>query len=67
MTVGDKIPEILGIDQDGREIKASDYRGQKIVLLTSSLRHPKIFIKEFGDFLMPFHQHCLSVYILVQR
>ena len=36
-------------------------------LLTSSLRHPKIFIKEFGDFLMPFHQHCLSVYILVQR
>lgn len=36
-------------------------------LLTSSLRHPKIFIKEFGDFLMPCHQHCLSVYILVQR
>ena len=42
---------------------------QRIVayLLTSSLRHPKIFIKEFGDFLMPCHQHCLSVYILVQR
>ena len=32
MTVGDKIPEILGIDQDGREIKSSDYRGRKIVL-----------------------------------
>lgn len=32
MNVGDKIPEILGIDQDGREIKASDYRGRKIVL-----------------------------------
>ena len=32
MNVGDKIPEILGIDQDGREIKASDYRGSKIVL-----------------------------------
>lgn len=32
MTIGDKIPEILGIDQDGREIKASDYRGRKIVL-----------------------------------
>ena len=31
MNVGDKIPEILGIDQDGREIKASDYRGRKIV------------------------------------
>ena len=32
MTIGDKIPEILGIDQDGREIKSSDYRGRKIVL-----------------------------------
>ncbi len=32
MTVGDKIPEILGIDQNGRQIKASDYRGRKIVL-----------------------------------
>lgn len=32
MTVGDKIPEVLGIDQDGREIKSSDYRGRKIIL-----------------------------------
>ncbi len=32
MNIGDKIPEILGIDQDGREIKASDYQGHKIVL-----------------------------------
>ena len=32
MTVGDKIQEVLGIDQDGREIKSSDYRGRKIVL-----------------------------------
>lgn len=32
MNVGDKIPEILGIDQDGREIKSSDYRGKKLVL-----------------------------------
>ena len=32
MNVGDKIPEILGIDQEGREIKASDFRGRKIVL-----------------------------------
>lgn len=32
MNIGDKIPEILGIDQDGREIKASDFRGRKIVL-----------------------------------
>lgn len=34
MKVGDKIPEILGIDQDGNEIKASDYHGRKIVLYT---------------------------------
>jgi len=32
MTIGDKIPEILGIDQNGKEIKSSDYRGRKIVL-----------------------------------
>lgn len=32
MNIGDKIPEILGIDQDGRKIKASDYQGRKIVL-----------------------------------
>lgn len=32
MNVGDKIPEILGHDQDGNEIKAADYRGRKIVL-----------------------------------
>ena len=32
MNIGDKIPEILGIDQDGREIKASDSQGRKIVL-----------------------------------
>ena len=32
MTIGDKIPDILGIDQNGNEIKASNYKGQKIVL-----------------------------------
>ncbi len=32
MNVGDKIPDILGIDQDGNEIKVSDYAGRKIVL-----------------------------------
>lgn len=32
MQVGDKIPEIFGVDQDGKEIKASDYRGRKIIL-----------------------------------
>ncbi len=29
---GDKIPEILGVDQDGKEVKASDYAGSKLVL-----------------------------------
>jgi len=32
MNIGDKIPEILGVDQNGKTIKASDYRGRKIVL-----------------------------------
>jgi len=30
--VGDKAPEILGINQNGNEIKLSDYSGKKIVL-----------------------------------
>ena len=37
------------------------------IFLTSSSCHPKIFIKEFGDFLIPCHQHCLGVNLLVQR
>lgn len=32
MEIGDKIPEILGIDQNGQEIKSSDYKGRKLVL-----------------------------------
>ncbi len=32
MKVGDKAPEILGMDAEGREIKLSDYAGRKIVL-----------------------------------
>ncbi|MCQ2201743.1 MAG: thioredoxin-dependent thiol peroxidase [Bacteroidales bacterium] len=34
MQIGDKIPEILGKDQNGNEIKASDFLGQKLVLYT---------------------------------
>ncbi|MCF0213013.1 MAG: thioredoxin-dependent thiol peroxidase, partial [Muribaculaceae bacterium] len=34
MNVGDKIPEILGKDQNGKEIKAEDFRGHKLVLYT---------------------------------
>ena len=36
-------------------------------VLTSSSCHPKIFIKEFCNFLVPCHQHCLRVNVLVQR
>lgn len=32
MNIGDKIPEILGRDQDGNEITAAQYRGRKVVL-----------------------------------
>lgn len=32
METGDKAPEILGRDQDGREIKLSDFKGRKLVL-----------------------------------
>ena len=32
MKIGDKIPEMLGIDTDGREVKASDYTGKKLVI-----------------------------------
>lgn len=32
MNIGDKIPDFLGLDQDGREIRSSAYRGRKIVL-----------------------------------
>lgn len=32
MTVGDRLPEVLGIDEGGREIKAADFKGRKLVL-----------------------------------
>ena len=32
MTIGDKAPEILGKDEQGRDIRLSDYRGRKLVL-----------------------------------
>ena len=40
MQIGDRIPEILGIDQDGNEIKSSDYRGRKIVLYSYPKANP---------------------------
>ncbi len=32
MNIGDKAPEILGINEKGEEIRLSDYKGQKVVL-----------------------------------
>ena len=32
MKVGDKVPEILGRDENGQEIRLSDYAGKKLVL-----------------------------------
>lgn len=32
MNIGDKVPEILGKDENGEEIKLNAYRGKKIVL-----------------------------------
>ena len=49
MTIGDKIPEVLGIDQDGREIKAADYRGRKIVLYSYPKANTLPFIHIFDN------------------
>lgn len=32
INIGDKAPEILGLNQNGEEIKISDYKGKKVVL-----------------------------------
>lgn len=32
MQVGDLAPELLGVDQNGKQIKLSNYRGQKLAL-----------------------------------
>ncbi|KAA6335083.1 putative peroxiredoxin bcp [termite gut metagenome] len=32
LNIGDKIPEILGKNQNGKEVKASDYKGKKLVI-----------------------------------
>lgn len=32
MNIGDKAPELLGVDQDGREVRLSDFAGHDLVL-----------------------------------
>ncbi|MCF0186803.1 MAG: peroxiredoxin, partial [Bacteroidaceae bacterium] len=34
MKIGDKMPEILGVDQNGNQITLSQFKGQKLVLYT---------------------------------
>ena len=36
MNIGDRAPEVLGKDEQGREIRLSDYKGRKLVLNLSS-------------------------------
>lgn len=32
MEIGSKVPEVLGLDQNGKEIRLSDYAGRKVIL-----------------------------------
>ncbi|MCH5223690.1 MAG: peroxiredoxin [Muribaculaceae bacterium] len=32
MNIGDKFPELLGLDADGKEVKLSDYPGKKFII-----------------------------------
>ena len=32
MNIGDRAPEVLGKDEQGRDIRLSDYKGRKLVL-----------------------------------
>ena len=33
MQIGDKVPEVLGVDQEGREWRMSDFSGRKVILI----------------------------------
>ncbi len=65
-------------NQDEKKLKILSYNEHKVgrmnwwgmffaFFLTSSSCHPKFFVKEFSYFLMPCHQHCLGINLLVQR
>lgn len=53
-------------DEKTLEVTVFDYAPVDF-FLTSSLRTPKFFVKEFSYFLMPCHQHGLRINLLVQR
>ena len=52
---------------NGFEIFLEQFSNFIVFFLTSSLRTPKFFVKEFSYFLMPCHQHGLRINLLVQR
>ena len=35
MNIGDKAPEILGKDEQGRDIRLSDYKGRKLTTMAN--------------------------------
>ena len=62
--------EALRLDMDGLFIESHccpEVALSDAAHLTSSLRTPKFFVKEFSYFLMPCHQHGLRINLLVQR
>ena len=66
--LGDRLAKLSAvIEKLDKKANVVDAIEVFMAFLTSSLRTPKIFIKEFGDFLMSCHQHCLGVNLLVQR
>ena len=71
--IDDKDEETLDVVNPGTSTEETFFKSEKEAsyvlnsILTSSLRHPKIFVKEFSDFLMSCHQHGLGVNLLVQR
>ena len=50
MQVGDKAPEVLGINEKGEEIRLSDYKGKKIVLYFYPRRYD---FRMYGTSLQP--------------
>lgn len=46
LTVGDKAPEILGTDQNGNNIKLSDFAGKKLALyFYPKITHPAVRLR----------------------
>ena len=53
MNIGDKVPEILGLNEKGEEIRLSDYKGKKIVLY--------FYPKDMTSGVLPRHVTCVII------